>query len=199
MGAFKRIHPLPPAPFHPLCNEVAVRSMLFAVHACVNGPSSLFAVPSKKKGARRGPRAPMRQRCAARQLAVRRSAGALAAARQQSSGCAYSDVRWESTSTTFNIITIITTYISHGGCRNVYASGCLCVFLALHVPRPSASPTTNISTLSACSASMLIRPSTRSASWFFCPSAHSSSIRLIRRHVLHQLYRNRHFAPHLCC
>ena len=51
MGAFKRIHPLPPAsPPPPLCNEVAVRSMLFAIHACVNGPSSSLAVPSKKKG-----------------------------------------------------------------------------------------------------------------------------------------------------
>ena len=70
-------------------------------------------------------------RCVRRlEVAVRRSAGALAATRQQSYGCAYSDVRWESTSTTFNIITIITTCTSHGGCRNVYASGCLCVFLA---------------------------------------------------------------------
>ena len=33
-----------------------MRSMLFAIHACVNGPSSSLAVPSKKK-ARRGPRA----------------------------------------------------------------------------------------------------------------------------------------------
>ena len=132
MGAFKRKQPLPPPPSPPLCNEVAVRSMLFAFHACVNGPSSSLAVPLKKKrhvGVRA--RAPMRQRCAARQLAVRRSAGALAATRQQSYGCACSDVRWGSTSTTFNIITIITTYISHGGCRNVYdASVGLCVFLA---------------------------------------------------------------------
>ena len=92
MGASKRIHPLPPASSPPLCNEVAVRSMLFAIHACVNGPSSSLAVPSKKGAG--SARAPMRQRCAARQLAVRRSAGALAATRQQSYGCAYSDVRW---------------------------------------------------------------------------------------------------------
>ena len=48
MGAFKRIHPLRPAP-PPLCNEVAARSMLFAIHACVNGPSSSLAVPFFKK------------------------------------------------------------------------------------------------------------------------------------------------------
>ena len=35
--------PLPSSP--PLCKEVAVRSMLFAIHACVNGPSSSLAVP----------------------------------------------------------------------------------------------------------------------------------------------------------
>ena len=50
MDTFKRKHPLPPALPPPLCNEVAVRSMLFAIHACVNGPSSSLAVPSKKKG-----------------------------------------------------------------------------------------------------------------------------------------------------
>ena len=66
-------------------------------------------------------------RCVRRlEVAVRRSAGALAAARQQSYGCAYSDVRWGSTGTTFNIITTIPIYISHGGCRNVHASG-VCV------------------------------------------------------------------------
>ena len=58
---------------------------------------------------------------------MRHSAGALAAARQQPYGCAYSDVRWGSTSTTFYKITIITIYISH---RNVYVSGGLCVFSA---------------------------------------------------------------------
>ena len=80
---------LPP----PLCYEVAVRSMLFAIHACVDGPSSSLAVPLKRSTSLSA-RAPMRQRCAARQLAVRRSAGALAATRQQSYGCACSDVRW---------------------------------------------------------------------------------------------------------
>ena len=55
-------------------------------------------------------------RCVRRlEIAVRRSAGALAATRQQSYGCAYSDVRWASTGTTFNISTIISIYISHGG------------------------------------------------------------------------------------
>ena len=58
---------------------VAVRSMLFAIHAIVNGPSSSLAVASKKRGTSGPARAPMRQRCAARQLAVRRSGGALAA------------------------------------------------------------------------------------------------------------------------
>ena len=104
--------------------------MLFAIHACVNGPSSSLAVPSKIRGTSGSARAPMRQRCAARQLAVRRSAGALAASRQQSYGCAHRDVCWRSTCTTFNIITIIPTYICHGWRRNVYASGGLCVFLA---------------------------------------------------------------------
>ena len=56
------------------------------------------------------------------EAAVRRSAGALAASRQQWFGCAYSDARWGSTSTTFNIITCISIYISHGGCRNVFVS-----------------------------------------------------------------------------
>ena len=50
MGAFKRIHPLPPAAPPPLCSEVAVRSMLFAIHACVNGPSSSLCRSIKKKG-----------------------------------------------------------------------------------------------------------------------------------------------------
>ena len=57
------------------------------------------------------------------EIAVRRSAGALAATRQQSYGCACSDVRWGSTGTTSNIITIVTTYTSHGGCQTVCASG----------------------------------------------------------------------------
>ena len=71
-------------------------------------------------------------RCVRRlEVAVRRSAGALAATRQQSYGCAYGDARFGITSTTFNIITIITIYVSHGECRNVYASGCLCVFGSL--------------------------------------------------------------------
>ena len=39
---------------------------------------------------------------------MRRSAGAVAATRQQSYWCAYSDVRWESTSTIFNIISHVT-------------------------------------------------------------------------------------------
>ena len=73
MGAFKRIHPLPPAP-PPLCNEVAVRSMLFAIHACVNGPSSSLAVPSKKKGhvgVRARANAPALRRTATRRAAQR--------------------------------------------------------------------------------------------------------------------------------
>ena len=96
----------------------------------VDGLSSSLAVPLWY-GACRGPRARHASQCVRRlEVAVRRSAGALAATRQQSDGCAYSDVRWGSTCTTFNIITIITTYTSHGGCRIVYASVCLCVFLA---------------------------------------------------------------------
>ena len=47
-------------------------------------------------------------RCVRRlEVAVRRSAGALAATRQQSYGCAYRDVRWGSTCTTFHIITLL--------------------------------------------------------------------------------------------
>ena len=56
---------LAPYSLPPLCNIVAVRSMLFAIHACVDGPSSSLAVPSKK-GARRGPRA---RQCASAALA----------------------------------------------------------------------------------------------------------------------------------
>ena len=67
--------------------------------------------------ARRGPRARRRL-----EVAVRRSA-------QQSYGCAYSDVRWGSTSTTFNMIIVITFYINHRGCRNVYCVwGVVCLF-----------------------------------------------------------------------
>ena len=109
---------------------VAVRSMLFAIHACVEGPSCSLAVPSKNKvhvGVRAC--APMRQRCAARQLALRRSAGALAATRQQSYGCANGDVRWRSTSTTFNIITIITTYITEGVEMFMRLGGCVSFWL----------------------------------------------------------------------
>ena len=86
----------------------------------------------KKRGASGSARAPMRQRCAARQLAVRRSAGALAATRQKSYGYACSDVRWRSTSTTFNISTIIITYISHGGCsKSLCFWGFVCLFGSL--------------------------------------------------------------------
>ena len=81
-------------------------------------------------------------RCVRRlEVAVRRSADALAAARQQSYGCAYSDVRWGSTCTIFNINAIITIYISNGGCRNVYASGWLCVFSAPYTFHVHSSPT----------------------------------------------------------
>ena len=95
----------------------------------LDGPSRSLAVPLWH-GARRGPRA---RQCPTRgvrrlEVAVRRSAGALAATRQQSYGCAYSDVRWESTGTTFNIITIISLYISHGWSRNVF---CVCGFVCL--------------------------------------------------------------------
>ena len=44
-------------------DEVAVRSMLFAIHACVDEPSSSLAVPLWC-GARRGPRAPCFAVCA---------------------------------------------------------------------------------------------------------------------------------------
>ena len=71
-------------------------------------------------------------RCVRRlEVAERRSAGALAATRQQSYGCAYSDVRWWSASTTFNIITIITTYISHGVSKCLCVCGFVCLFGSL--------------------------------------------------------------------
>ena len=129
MGAFKRIHPLPlAAPRRCVMRSQCDRSCLRFMPVLMDRAAcSAF---HQKKGTSGSARAPMRQRCAARQLTVRRSAGTLAATRQQSYGCAYSDVRWGSTSNTFNIITNITTYISHGRCRNVYASGGLCVFLA---------------------------------------------------------------------
>ena len=115
MGAFKRKHPLPPASprrcvMRSQCDRCCLRFMLVLMDRAAR--SSFHQ--KKKKGARRGPRA---RQCAS---------AAPHATRQQSCGCAYSDVRWGSTGT----ITMITTYISHGGRRNVYASGWLCVFLA---------------------------------------------------------------------
>ena len=77
---------------------------------------------SIKKGARRGPRAPMRQRCGARQLVH------WPLLDSNRMGAHTATCAGGSTSTAFNIISIITTYISDGGCRNVYASGGLCVF-----------------------------------------------------------------------
>ena len=121
MGACNCIH---------LCNEVVVRLMLFAIHACVNGPSSSLVVP-QKKGGHVGVRA--RQCASAVPHGNLRCGAALAHWPLLDSNCMGAHTAMcagGSTSTTFNIITIITTYISHGGCRNVYASGGLCVFLA---------------------------------------------------------------------
>ena len=85
MGALKRIHPLPPCPPPPPRRRVRTakphRYRLISFFQ-IDGPSSSLAVPLWY-GARRG-----------LEVAVRRSAGALAATRQQSCGCAYSDVRW---------------------------------------------------------------------------------------------------------
>ena len=106
----------------PHCDRCCLRFMLILMDGADRSPVH------QKRGTSGSARANA-SRCVRRlEVAVRRSAGAFAATRQQSYGCAYSDVRWESTSTIFNIITIITIYISHGRCRHVYASGGLWVF-----------------------------------------------------------------------
>ena len=132
MGASKRIHPLPPPPPPPprrcvmrsQCDRCCLRFMPVLMDRAARSPFH------QKRGARRGPRG--RQCASAAPHGNLPCGAALAAARQQSYGCAYSDVRWRSTSTTFNIITITTTHISHGGCRNVFASGgFVCLFGSL--------------------------------------------------------------------
>ena len=127
MRALKRIHALPPAltaAVHARPNRIDTASSV-SFRLMDRAARSPFHCGVGHVGVRARANA---SRCVRRlEVAVRRSAGALAATRQQSYGCACSDVRFGSTSTTFNIITIITIYISHGGCRNVYASGGLCV------------------------------------------------------------------------
>ena len=55
-----------------------------------------------------------------------------------------------STSGSYNIITIITIYIRHGGCRNVDASGGLCVFSASYIVASTQSaPSVFVASLSA--------------------------------------------------
>ena len=128
MGALKSIHPLlpasSPAAVYARPNRIDTASSI-SFRLMDRAARSPFHCGTGHVGVRARANA---SRCVRRlEVAVRRSAGALPATRQQSYGCAYSDVRWRSTGTSFNFITIITIYIRHGRCRNVYPSGVLCL------------------------------------------------------------------------
>ena len=123
MGALKRMHPLPrapPAAVYARPNRIDTASSV-SFRLMDRAARSPFHCGVGHVGVRARANA---SRCVRRlEVAVRRSAGALAATRQRSYGCAYSDLRLESTGTTFSIITFIT--VLHQPRR---VSKCLCVW-----------------------------------------------------------------------
>ena len=88
----------------------------------------------QKKGARRGPHAPMhRGVCDGLRLPCGAALAHLPLLDSNRVGAHTAMCAGRVLVLFFNIITIITIYISHGGCRHVYAFGRLCVFFGSQV------------------------------------------------------------------